>query len=57
MIFLGIIGITLIIIGAMALMIPENEKPKKPWKSPKNHHRNSDPWDKDIFYGTPLQKF
>ena len=51
MVFLGIIGITLIIIGVMALMSNEKPKPRKPKK--KVHS----PWDKDPFFGTPLEKF
>ena len=37
MIFLGILSITLTIIGVMAWMSPESDEPKKPWKPKKKN--------------------
>lgn len=50
MIFLGMIGITLVFIGVTALMSDEKPKPKA--KKP----RRRSVWDDDPFFGTPLQK-
>lgn len=49
----------LMIIGTLAVILGigmmSDDKPKS-WKS-KNKDRRLSPWDKDPFYGTPLQKF
>ena len=52
MLIIGIIGIAALIIGVMHFM-----SNKKPTSKKKSRRRKSDPWDDDIFFGTPLQKF
>jgi hypothetical protein len=54
MFLLGTIVIAGIVIGVMSLIIDEKPKHKKPWK--KNISRKRSIWDKDPFFGTPLQK-
>ena len=51
MFFIGTIIISIVAIGAVALMSDEKPTPKKKKKS-----RKRSKWDDDPFFGTPLQK-
>ena len=57
MTFFGAIAIGIIIgaIGGVLKHFLDPDSEKKPWKSKKS--RKPTPWDKDPFFGTPLQKF
>lgn len=50
-----VIGIIIGAIGGVLKHFLDPDSEKKPWKSKKS--RKPTPWDKDPFFGTPLQKF